>query len=167
MPNWCSNNLQITGTKEEIADIAAKLEACKGQDFFDLFTRNAHEASADDDWYAYNLANYGCKWNCNANDWDVESGDGTTISISFDSPWCPPDKIFEQLSQEYESVLAYYYEPGMAFCGRFEDGFDNQYEIPSSSEEVRDTIPDDIDEMFSISEQMEDYEAENAENEDS
>lgn len=163
MPNWCSNNLQITGTKEEIADIAAKLEACKGQDFFDLFTQNAHEASADDDWYAYNLANYGCKWNCNANDWDVESGDGTTISISFDSPWCPPDKIFEQLSQEYESVLAYYYEPGMAFCGRFEDGFDNQYEIPGSSEEVRDTIPDDIDEMFSISEQMEDYEAENAE----
>ena len=163
MPNWCSNNLQITGTKEEIADIAAKLEACKGQDFFDLFTRNAHEASADDDWYAYNLANYGCKWNCNANDWDVESGDGTTISISFDSPWCPPDKIFEQLYQEYESVLAYYYEPGMAFCGRFEDGFDNQYEIPGSSEEVRDTIPDDIDEMFSISEQMEDYEAENAE----
>ena len=167
MPNWCSNNLQITGTKEEIADIAAKLEACKGRDFFDLFTRNAHEASADDDWYAYNLANYGCKWNCNANDWDVESGDGTTISISFDSPWCPPDKIFEQLHQEYESVLAYYYEPGMAFCGRFEDGFDNQYEIPGSSEEVRDTIPDDIDEMFSISEQMEDYEAENAEDEDS
>ena len=163
MPNWCSNNLQITGTKEEIAELFGKLEACKGQDFFDLFVQNADEAGEKDDWYAYNLANYGCKWNCNANDWDVESGDGTTISISFDSPWCPPDKIFEQLYQEYESVLAYYYEPGMAFCGRFEDGFDNQYEIPGSSEEVRDTIPDDIDEMFSISEQMEDYEAENAE----
>ncbi len=56
-----------------------------------------------------------------------------------DSPWGPPDKIFEQLSQDYQSVLAYYYEPGMAFCGRFEDGFDNQYEIPGSSEEVQDT----------------------------
>ena len=167
MPNWCSNSLQITGTKEEIAELFEKLEACKGQDFFDLFVQNAHEASADDDWYAYNLANYGCKWNCNANDWDVESGDGTTITISFDSPWGPPDKLFEQLSQDYQSVLAYYYEPGMAFCGRFEDGFDNQYEIPGTAEEIRDTIPDDIDEMFCISEYAEEYAAEREEEDNS
>ncbi len=163
MPNWCSNSLQITGTKKEIAELFEKLEACKGQNFFDLFVQNAHEASADDDWYAYNLENYGCKWNCNANDWDVESGDGTTITISFDSPWGPPDKLFEQLSQDYQSVLAYYYEPGMAFCGLFEDGFDNQYEIPGTAEEIRDAIPDDIDEMFCISE----YASEREEEDDS
>jgi len=160
MPNWCSNSLQITGTKEEITELFEKLEACKGQDFFDLFVQNADEAGEKDDWYAYNLENYGCKWNCNANDWDVESGDGTTISISFDSPWGPPNKLFEALTEKYTEVLAYYYEPGMAFCGSFWNGDEECYDIPDTAEEARDTIPSDIDDLFCISEQIADREAE-------
>jgi hypothetical protein len=167
MPNWCSNNLQITGTKEQIALLNKKLDECKGKSFFDIFgIPDAEAAGAGDDWYVYNLENYGCKWNCDAHVWDVD-GDGTNLSISFDSPWGPPNKLFEGLTEEYTEVLAYYYEPGMAFCGRFQDGDDETYDIPGTVQEAMDTIPSDIDDFFNISEQIADREEEAAEDEDS
>lgn len=165
MPNWCMNNLQITASVDEIKEIELQLDQCEGKSFFDIFVPNSEEAGKGDDWYSYNCATYGCKWNCDASDWDVD-GEGTTISISFDSPWGPPEELFKTISERYYSVLAYYYEPGMAFCGKFMDGYDECYEIPSSSEEVKDSIPDEIDEFFCISEQMADWEAENEEEDD-
>jgi hypothetical protein len=167
MPNWCANSLQITGTKEQIAELETKLDDCKGKDFFNIFgIPDSDAAGAGDDWYAYNLENYGCKWNCTASSWDTESGDGTTITISFDSPWAPPNKLFEAIADDYTEVLAYYYEPGMAFCGRFQDGYDECYDIPGTAEEARDTIPDDIDDFFCISEQIEDNEEDDEEDDE-
>lgn len=162
MPNWCMNNLQITAKPEQINELTQALEKCEGEDFFDIFVPNAEEAGEGDDWYGYNSATYGCKWNCKAYEWDVD-GEGTTISISFDSPWGPPDALFNTISDRFESVVAYYYEPGMAFCGKFHDGYDETYEIPSSADEIRDQIPAELDEFFNISEQAAEWEAENQE----
>ena len=120
MPNWCANSLQISGTTKEIADIAAKLDESNGKDFFDIFVNNAEQAGKDDEWYSYNLDQYGCKWNCTASSWDVD-GEGTNITINFDSPWGPPIKLYEHLYEDRNlGVLAYYYEPGMCFCGMYE-----------------------------------------------
>ena len=55
----------------------------------------------------------------------------------------------------------------MAFCGRYEDGCDEAYEYGGlSADEIEDDIPDDINEMFSISEYRREWEEENAENEE-
>ena len=162
MPNWCMNSMQITASKENIEILANKLEECGGKDFFDIFVLNAEQAGHDEDWYSYNVNTYGCKWNCTASDWDVDSGDGTTITNNFDSPWGPPIALFELIDeQEGFSVTAGYYEPGMCFVGRFEDGCDDYYDYTDcNSETIYDEVPAEIVDSWGIAEQMADYEAE-------
>jgi hypothetical protein len=63
------------------------------------------------------------------------------------------------------SIKAYYYEPGMAFCGIWNDGEYESYKIPMTSDEVADKIPAAIDEMFNIVGRMEEWEEETAEEE--
>ena len=165
MPNWCLNTLQITGSAEQIKEIEQKLEATNGEDFFDIFIKNAKDAGKEEEWYSYNLEHYGCKWNCTASMWDVDSGDGTTISISFDSPWAPPIALLERIEQTPGlSVFAQYYEPGMGFCGQYSEGNDDYYDYSGmSADEVEESIPAELDEAFSITEQMREWEEENAE----
>jgi len=55
-----------------------------------------------------------------------------------------------------------YYEPGLCFAGIYQDGDDEYYEYTDmSSEEVADLLPLELDETFSISEQIADWEEEN------
>jgi hypothetical protein len=60
-------------------------------------------------------------------------------------------------------VRAYYYEGGMNFAGVWDNGDDDFYELEGSSEAVREQIPEVLDEMFCISENMEMWEEENLE----
>ena len=63
-------------------------------------------------------------------------------------------------------MLAYYYEPGMGFCGMFAEGFDDYFEIGDmSAEAVADLLPNVLDAMFNISEDIAMWEEENAEEE--
>lgn len=169
MPNWCVNNLQLSGTTDQIAKIQRKLDECNGKDFFDIFVPNAEQAGQADgeSWYGYNLEKYGCKWNCTAMQWDVD-GEGTNITINFDSPWGPPNRLYEELySNQQLGVLAYYEESGMTFCGRWEDGEDDYYEYGGlSADEIDEQIPDDINGMFSISEYRREWEEQEEDEED-
>jgi hypothetical protein len=63
-------------------------------------------------------------------------------------------------------VTLYYYEGGMAYVGKWEEGSDDYYELSGeTSETVRSAIGDELDDMFGISESMREYEEENAEEE--
>jgi hypothetical protein len=58
-------------------------------------------------------------------------------------------------------VKLYYYEPGMQFAGIFEDGYDDYYEYGNmSSMDIIEELPQELDEMFGISDEVADYEAE-------
>jgi hypothetical protein len=72
--------------------------------------------------------------------------------------------VYEKLEQMGYSVRAYYYEPGMAFCGVWDEGYDDYFDIGILSwEDVKDEIPEALDEMFGISECMRNYAEENQE----
>ena len=72
--------------------------------------------------------------------------------------------IVEELTNRGLSVTLYYYEPGMGFVGKWEDGYDDYYEISGeTSKTVRSVIGDDLDDFFGISESMAEYEEENEE----
>jgi hypothetical protein len=165
MPNWCMNSLQITGSAEQIKEIEAKLEESGGKEFFDIFVKNAKDAGHEDDWYSYNQEQYGCKWNCDASSWDTDSGDGTTITISFDSPWGPPSAIFEKIQETPGlSVYAQYHEPGMCFVGEYNDGSEDSYDYSDcTSETIYESVPAELVDSWGIAEQMAEYEAENDE----
>jgi hypothetical protein len=145
MPNWCSNTLEVSHSKEKIDALESVLNDTKGENFFDFFVEPATKES---DWYNYNLENYGCKWNCNAHSWERTSDN--TILVLFDSPWGPPIQLYENmLTGDYE-VYAEYYECGMAFVGRYSNGVDETYEY--SDLDSLDNIPEDLVESWAIRE---------------
>jgi hypothetical protein len=89
------------------------------------------------------------------------------VVFNFDSAWAPPTGAYEQLMEQGFKILAYYYEPGMAFCGKWDDGDDDYYEYGDmSAVEIEAMLPDDLDETFGISEAVAEYEAEQEEDSD-
>lgn len=115
------------------------------------------------DWYNYCVNEWGTKWDIGGND-GVITENGNEIILSFDSAWAPPCVAYEKLVEMGFSVRAYYDEPGMAFCGVWEDGIDDYYEYSDmSSDDVENMLPEPLNEMFNISENMAEWEAENEE----
>lgn len=112
-------------------------------------------------WYDWSVAHWGTKWDVGSEHDTADITDGV-LTLAFDSAWSPPIEAYEQLIEQGFGIEAFYYEPGMAFCGSWTDGADEQYEIPSTSSEARKIIPDEIDDMFAIVESMEMWEEEDS-----
>ena len=157
MPNWCSNSIEIQGTKEQINKFVSFLDEKNGKDWFDFFAPTPVELK-EDGWYEWNVSNWGCKWNCDAQDW---SRDGNTISFWFDSPWGPPVELYYKIEQAGLTVKAEYMEEGMRFVGEFVDGSDETYEYQDV--EDLDNIPDNLVENWNLHDQFESWEDEDEE----
>ena len=125
------------------------------------------------DWYSFCVAEWGTKW-------DIGHGDGygkltlkdiknNTVRIGFDSAWSPPIEAYQKLYDMGFSIRAMFYEGGCCFCGIWEDGEEESYDIKGNSKWVKKNIPSEIDEEFSISFNMAEWEneEENAEAEES
>jgi hypothetical protein len=116
-------------------------------------------------WYDFNVANWGTKWDVSSD--NVEVADANTVTAGFDSAWAPPTRAYEQLMDLGFEVEAFYYEPGMQFVGKWEDGIDEYYELGGEdSTTVRASIGEELDDYFGISESMAEWEEENAEEEE-
>lgn len=171
MPNWCSNNFEVTGTKEQIDAFEDFLKTGNGKDWFSFFlptpaeltettSPNNNEDQAEAlierygaaDWYSWNVTNWGTKWNCDAADFGREEN---TISFYFDSAWSPPVALYEFIESEGFSVRASYYEPGMCFVGEYSEGFDDTYEYTDL--ESLDEIPEHLIEEYGIRDSLEDF----------
>jgi hypothetical protein len=113
-------------------------------------------------WYDFNIANWGTKWDVSSD--NVEIVDANTVTAGFDSAWSPPTNAYEQLLEQGFEIEAFYYEPGMAFVGKWADGVDEYYELSGEdSTTVRESIGEELDDYFCISEQMANQEEENQE----
>lgn len=160
MPNWCSNNVKISGSKEQIDELEKFLTETEGKNWFDFFVEPVEKAvdAENPDWYAYNTENYGCKWNCDAQDW---YRDGDTISFWFDSPWAPPIALYQSIYNRDDGYMVYaeYCEEGLCFVGRFEDGEEEYYEFNNGIEDL-DDIPEDLVENWNLRESLESWEEE-------
>ena len=191
MPNWCSNHITVRGTDpvaiKRLADAFDNGEFCatvvpmpeelnitsgflgNGDEQKELEAKSAAnlEKHGYANWYDFNVANWGTKWEIGGNGDEAERDeDGLGFSAPFDSAWSPPIGVCEALVEQGFEVVLYYYEPGMGYCGKFEDGYDEYYEYGSeNSKTVRAAIGSDLDDMFGISESMAEYEAENEEEE--
>jgi len=162
MPNWCSNVATINhGFKEKIDEIENELN--KPKDDVALFqSLRPRPAEFEEEWYGWNIENWGTKWEASV--YDFERLDDNNIRVNFDTAWGPPIALYDYLFENGYDTTAYYDESGMAFCGKYEYGSDDSYDYSDmNSAEVQDDIPSDIDEMFAISEQMQDREAEDEE----
>ena len=101
-----------------------------------------------EDWYSWQINNWGTKWDIGA-DIGTEKEEryglkatrvDNEVCCSFDSAWSPPLGLYEKLVELGYDVKATYWEPGMAFCGIWDNGDDNYIEY-SSSDNPEETIP--------------------------
>ena len=159
MPNWCACHISVRGSRQEavqkLADAFDRGEFCQ--------TVIPVPEDQKDNWYDFCVNNWGTKWEVQGEECD-RSEDGLSFSASFDSAWAPPMGVVERLTTQGYDVTLYYYEPGMCFVGKYEDGIDDYYEYSSeTSNTVRDVIGDELDDFFGISENMAEYEEDNEE----
>ena len=86
------------------------------------------------------------------------SEDGKTVSFTFDTAWAPPTEWYDNIDGFL--IEAYYYEPGVGFCGKWtsEDG-DDQYEVSFEDdiEDIEERIPSDILDEFGIIDEIRDW----------
>jgi len=153
MPNWCNNTIVIRADKNEIDNFEAFLNENEGKNWFDYF-RPLPEGLNENSWYEWAISNWGCKWNCDAQDWSREGNE--TISFWFDSPWGPPIALYEYMVELEFDVDAMYHEESMCFVGEFVDGFDDYYEYRDL--DSLEYIPEDLIEHWNLREMIEDRE---------
>lgn len=192
MPNWCNNVVEIAhkdpAKLKEVVDAFNRGEFCQyaipvpedlkivaGCVSDELEQKKLEEDTARNvekygygNWYDFCVSEWGTKWDVggdSALENEIELKEGQTdTTLSFDSAWSPPTGVYDKLIEMGFEVRAYYYESGMAYCGVYDDGFDDYFEFGDMSwEQVRDEIPEALDEMFCISENMEMWAEENQE----
>lgn len=118
------------------------------------------------DWYDYCVSEWGTKWDIGRDSAPtllMKDIKDKTVTFDFDSAWSFPSGAYEKLVDMGFSIKAYYFEGGMGFCGIWENGSDDYYEIHGNSEWVLNNIPASINQHFGISDNMAEWEAENAE----
>jgi len=145
MPNWCSNEVQIDGSKEDIAKFK---EECftdhKGESVLDFskilpepdYDKPKKDGTHNDgvqtelhsvmpDWWTWRNDNWGTKWNLvPTHDGDltayltVEDGEDF-IQLEFDTAWSPPNGIYEAITEKYQdlSINWFYREDGVQMAG--------------------------------------------------
>ena len=182
MPNWNSNNVtfrhndaeQIKRAQKALADgkLFQEFVPCP-QELLDATASYGDEYKDQNEanlakygyasWYDFNVSEWGTKWDVEPYSNEI-SEDGLTLECSFDTAWSPPIAFFEKMEELGFEVQAYYFEPGMGFVGKYENGFDESYDYHGeNSNTVRDLIGEELDDMFGISEDMKNWEEENEE----
>ena len=181
MPNWCYNGITLRHADPQMIDRAQHskgllmeflptpqplLDTMAGSFGDDDRQRELEEQQVKNldtygakDWYEWNIRNWGTKWDFELD--NVHRVDEYTLTAAFDSAWSPPIEAYNELLALGFEITALYYEPGMAYVGKYENGFDEYYEIGGyNSGTVREAIGEELDDYFGISEEMAQYDEE-------
>ena len=189
MPNWCNNTLELQHEDpamierakkafaegkllEEFCPVPASLHIVAGmvgdpeeQKKLEEDTARNLEVHGYGNWYDYCVNEWGTKWDVGGDDYNAPIQESPNkITMAFDSAWAPPTAAMDKMMDLGFSVRLYYYEPGMCFAGIYGDEGDDYYDFTDmTSEQVKEGLPEVLDDMFGISECMAEYEAENEE----
>jgi len=177
MPNWCNNNISISGPTETIKQL---WEDANADDTYGLLNaiKPIPEALRDtvkgtgeelqevwvdgcNNWYDWCVKNWGTKWDVSTEGLEfTDNGDGTAmIEGWFDSAWAPPIGAYEKFCDDMDNcdLEASYHEGGMDFGGFWTKSDGDEY-LENLHEEYK--LPEDeqsdlfkrIDEEYNLSE---------------
>ena len=178
MPNWCNNNISISGPTDTIKQLweDANQEGEAGgllnamvpmpealRDTVKGTGEELQEVWVDgcNNWYDWCVKNWSTKWDVSTEGLEfTDNGDGTaTIEGWFDSAWSPPIGAYEKFCDSMDNcdLEASYHEPGMDFAGfwsksdgdEFLDGCHEEYKLP---EDQQSDLYKRIDEEYNLSE---------------
>jgi hypothetical protein len=100
------------------------------------------DESNPDYWYKWQINNWGTKWDFGRDknfDDPAKIEDGK-VAVSFNTAWSPPIQFYEKLVELDYNVRGSYFEPGMAYCGIWDNGVDNYIEY-GDMDNKQDIIP--------------------------
>ena len=154
MPNWCNNNITITGPKkiiDKIEKIAKNEKYEKPEDgllhYFHPMPKGLRDTTADgsknkammkkhgfSNWYDWAVENWSTKWDIHEFHGveRTELGiDESQISFGFESAWAPPIGAYDKFIDENPnvSIRATYMEGGCDFMGIWDNGIDDCWTI--------------------------------------
>jgi hypothetical protein len=127
MPNWCENNIKITGPIKGREEIEAKIKCHKSDDdkigLFELLvgispdiSRDAYDAGG---WYEANMDFWGTKWDIGVEDCYIYY-EKKYICFNFNTAWGPATGFSKALSEKYNVDIKHNYsEPGNDFAGQY------------------------------------------------
>jgi len=131
MPNWCENELTVSGDEATVQKFKKRVKAkdtalslaklfpepdyskVKVKPTFPSITKEVRKGQ---EWWDWRIQNWGTKWDVEAelvDDW------GNGLAYQFDSAWSPPTKWLETISAKWPDLTfkLKYDEPGMGFAG--------------------------------------------------
>ena len=126
MPNWCNNNITISGDEGTIRTLTAVLKSLKTSDeeqssdvFKALIGLPQHMSDGDykEKWYDTNIGWFGTKWDIS---YDEHAFTFTKDEISFfcETAWSPPIPFLQNLCEMYKvNANLFYSEGGVGFSG--------------------------------------------------
>lgn len=129
MPNWCSNELVIEGKPKDLSKIMKQVEVTKSEaiDTHDVTSFSCNNviprpAKEDTNWYEWNIANWGSKWDTNSACLDNSNWENGIIRYTFETAWSPISQVIDELAKQHKKVtITYnYYEGGSDFWGEVE-----------------------------------------------
>ena len=126
MPNWCNNNITISGDEGTIRTLTAVLKSLKTDDeeqsdnvFKALIGLPQHMSDGDykEKWYDTNIGWFGTKWDIS---YDEHAFTFTKNEITFfcETAWSPPIPFLQNLCEMYKvNANLFYSEGGVGFAG--------------------------------------------------
>jgi hypothetical protein len=126
MPNWCNNNITISGDEGTIRTLTAVLKSIKTSDeeqsnnvFQSLIGLPQHMSDGDykEKWYDTNIEWFGTKWDISYSE-DMFNFSKNEISFSCETAWSPPIPFLQNLCEMYKvNANLFYSEGGVGFSG--------------------------------------------------
>jgi len=151
MPNWCSNDVTITGPKAKVKALWDRAVQYQSEDQ----AKGLLEAMAPiGDWqYGNAVQRWGTKWDVSLEGLEFEDdGEQGIIQGYADSAWAPPIDAFIEFVEANPEVYVecYYFEPGTSFVGFWNsEGVNDYYEIDPDN---FDAVPEYLRDHFNIEE---------------
>jgi hypothetical protein len=120
MPNWCSNNLTITGQTDRLKQFVSENITEEGNETRLNFNFVAPlPEDQQENWYDWKCQNWGTKWIGDV--YYIEHAQGDALTINFSTAWSPPEPWLEKASIKYPDLHFHllYQEEGLDFGGYF------------------------------------------------
>jgi hypothetical protein len=188
MPNWCNNNITITGPNkiiDKIEKIVKDESGKSGQllNHFHPMPKGLRDTTADgskdkamikkygySSWYDWAVDNWSTKWDVNEFHGveRTELGiDESEISFGFDSAWAPPINAYDKFIEDNSNVTirATYFEGGCDFMGIWDNGIDDCWTISDTAPKGsidkfwKTSAGKELDDLYGLTENMAQYEA--------
>jgi hypothetical protein len=172
MPNWCNNNITISGPTETIKQLWDDAQTAHvytvevdGEEITKREFGLLNAMAPIGDWeYGTAVDTWGTKWDISDEGLEfIDNGDGTAeITGWFDSAWAPPIGAYEKFCDDMDNceISASYYECGMDFAGFWhgmEEHLDDLHEEYKLPEDERSDLYNRLDDEWGLSEQFEQW----------